>query len=159
MSNLVIYCDDENKVLNLEKIADAVYKTLKQKINLSCELCFCDEEEIKELNLKTRNIDSVTDVLSFPAAGVSAGETVKKKNYPFDTDESGRVFLGSIMICLKRAREQANEYGHSEKREIAYLTVHGLMHLFGYDHMNEDDKIQMRETEEAALALAGIPRE
>lgn len=159
MSNLVIYCDDENKVLNLEKIADAVYKTLKQKINLSCELCFCDEEEIKELNLKTRNIDSVTDVLSFPAAGVSAGETVKKKNYPFDTDESGRVFLGSIMICLKRAREQASEYGHSEKREIAYLTVHGLMHLFGYDHMKEDDKIQMRETEEAALALAGIPRE
>ena len=159
MSNLVIYCDDENKVLNLEKIADAVYKTLKQKINLSCELCFCDEEEIKELNLKTRNIDSVTDVLSFPAAGVSAGETVKKRNYPFDTDESGRVFLGSIMICLKRAREQATEYGHGEKREIAYLTVHGLMHLFGYDHMNEDDKKWMREKEEAALALAGITRE
>ena len=159
MSNLVIYCDDENKVLNLEKIADAVYKTLKQKINLSCELCFCDEEEIKELNLKNRNIDSVTDVLSFPAAGVSAGEIVKKKNYPFDTDESGRVFLGSIMICLKRAREQAAEYGHSEKREIAYLTVHGLMHLFGYDHMTEDDKKQMREMEEAALALAEIPRE
>ena len=159
MSNLVIYCDDENKVLNLEKIADAVYKTLKQKINLSCELCFCDEEEIKELNLKTRNIDSVTDVLSFPAAGVSAGETVKKKNYPFDTDESGRVFLGSIMICLKRAREQAAEYGHGEKREIAYLTVHGLMHLFGYDHMKEDDKRRMREKEEAALFVAGIPRE
>lgn len=159
MSNLVIYCDDENKVLNLEKIADAVYKTLKQKVNLSCELCFCDENEIKELNLKNRGVNSVTDVLSFPAAGVSAGEIVKKKNYPFDLDESGRVFLGSIMICLKRAKEQAAEYGHSETREIAYLTVHGLMHLFGFDHLEEADKKQMRENEEAALGLAGISRE
>lgn len=159
MSNLVIYCDDESKVLNLEKIADAVYKTLKQKVNLSCELCFCDENEIKELNLKNRGVNSVTDVLSFPAAGVSAGEIVKKKNYPFDLDESGRVFLGSIMICLKRAKEQAAEYGHSETREIAYLTVHGLMHLFGFDHLEEADKKQMRENEEAALGLAGISRE
>lgn len=161
MSNLVVYVDGENDNLpvEIEKIADAVYKTLKQKVNLSCELCFCDEDEIRRLNRENRKVDAVTDVLSFPAAGVSEGEVVKKKNYPFDLDEFGRVFLGSIMICLKRAKEQAAEYGHSETREIAYLTVHALMHLFGFDHIEENDKIRMREAEENALLLAGIPRE
>lgn len=160
MSDLLISCEQSCEKIDLKNIAEAAYKTLKQRVKLLIELCFCDESEIKRVNNETRKIDAVTDVLSFPAAGVSAGEIVKKQNYPFDVDpETGRVFLGSIMICVKRAEQQAAEYGHSVEREIAYLTVHGIMHLFGYDHMTEEDKAEMRAMEEKTLEKAGIPRD
>lgn len=156
MSDLLITCEQECAV-DISAIAASAQKVLKQKINLLIELCFCDEDEIKRLNKENRAVDSVTDVLSFPAAGVSAGEIVKKKNYPFDVDpETGRVFLGSIIICSKRAAEQAAEYGHSLEREIAYLITHGVMHLFGYDHLNDQEKSEMRALEELTLAGAGI---
>ena len=101
----------------------------------------------------------VTDVLSFPGAGVLAGEIVKIKNYPFDIDpENGGVFMGSIMICVERAKEQAEEYGHSLMREIYYLAVHGLLHLFGYDHEEENDKRLMRDIEELILNKIGAVR-
>ena len=109
---------------------------------------------------ETRGIDRVTDVLSFPAAGVTAGEIVKKKNYPFDLDpENGSVFLGSIMICTDRAKEQAEEFGHSFGRELYYLAVHGMLHLFGYDHMNDEDKAEMRALEEEILKKLDKTRE
>ena len=92
--------------------------------------------------------------MSYPAAGVTAGEIVKRRNYPFDIDpETNSVFLGSIMICTDRAKEQAEEFGHSFEREIYYLAVHGLLHLFGYDHMEETDKAEMREKEEEILTV------
>lgn len=152
MSKLIINCD--NELIDGVLLANAVYKTLKQRVNLSAEICFCEPDEIRELNKQNRNVDAVTDVLSFPAAGVCAGEIIKKRNYPFDIDpENGCVFLGSIMICSDRAREQAEEYGHSFEREIYYLAVHGMLHLFGYDHENADDKAEMREREEEILCL------
>ena len=152
MSKLIINCD--NQLIDGDMLAKAVYSALKQRVNLSAEICFCDKEEIRTLNRENRNIDSVTDVLSFPAAGVTAGEIVKKRNYPFDIDpETNAVFLGSIMICIERAKEQAEEYGHSFEREIYYLAVHGMLHLFGYDHMTEEDKAEMREKEEQILAV------
>lgn len=159
MPDMLISCEQPCEKIDLNLIAAAAYKTLKQRVNLLVELCFCDEDEIRRVNNETRNIDAVTDVLSFPAAGVTAGEIVKKQNYPFDVDpETGRVFMGSIMICTKRAEQQASEYGHGVEREIAYLTVHGVMHLFGYDHMTDEDKAEMREMEEKTLEKAGIPR-
>lgn len=157
MSELIINCD--NQLIDAHLFAEAVYKTLKQKVKLSAEICFCDENEIRELNKNNRNKDVVTDVLSFPSAGVTAGEIVKKRNYPFDVDpETNSVFLGSIMICTKRAEEQAAEYGHSVERELYYLAVHGLLHLFGYDHENSEDKEQMRFFEEQILAVLGKQR-
>ena len=159
MADLLIECENHELIDGLS-VANAVYKVLKQRVNLYAEICFCGEEEIKKLNAETRNIDRVTDVLSFPAAGVTCGEVIKKKNYPFDVDpETGRVCLGSIMICIPRAKEQAAEYGHSEKREFSYLAVHGLLHLFGYDHETEEDKAEMREKEEEILALIGEARD
>lgn len=150
MSKLTINCD--NQLIDGDLLGKAVYETLRQRVNLSAEICFCEKDEIRELNKTNRGIDSVTDVLSFPAAGVAAGEIVKKKNYPFDVDpENGSVFLGSIMICTDRAREQAEEYGHSFEREVYYLAVHGMLHLFGYDHMTDEDKSVMREQEEIIL--------
>lgn len=157
MAKLTINCD--NQLIDARLLGESVFKTLKQRVNLTAEISFCSEDEIRELNRVNRQKDSVTDVLSFPSLNVTAGEIIKKKNYPFDTDpETGGVFLGSIIICEKRAKEQAEEYGHSLTREIYYLAVHGLMHLFGYDHETEQDKINMREMEECALELIGAKR-
>lgn len=158
MSKLTIYCDNEH--IDPLLLAECVYKALKQRVKLSAEICFCSPQEIKQLNLEQRKIDKVTDVLSFPSAGVCEGEIVKKCNYPFDIDpESNSVFLGSIMICVDRAKEQAEEYGHSLKRELYYLAVHGMLHLFGYDHERAEDKESMREMEEIILSAIGAVRE
>ena len=157
MSKFTLYCD--NEYIDPLLLSSCVYSTLKQRVKLSAEICFCSPEDIKQLNSETRGKDAVTDVLSFPGAGVLAGEIVKIKNYPFDIDpENGGVFMGSIMICVERAREQAEEYGHSLNREMYYLAVHGLLHLFGYDHENEDDKTTMREMEEIILNKIGAVR-
>lgn len=152
MGELIICCD--NQLIDADLLGKVVCRTLKQAVRLSAEICFCSKEEIIKLNAETRGIDSVTDVLSYPAAGVTAGEIVKRRNYPFDVDpETNSVFLGSIMICTDRAKEQAEEFGHSFGREIYYLAVHGLLHLFGYDHMEEADKAEMREKEEEILTI------
>ena len=77
-------------------------------------------------------------------------EILKMKDYPLEIDEE-RLFLGSIAICVKRAEEQAKEFGHSVNREINYLLCHGLLHLFGYDHIEENDKAEMRRLEELIM--------
>ena len=98
-------------------------------------------------------------MLSFPSTSVIAGEIIKTRNYPFDYDpETKSVFLGSIMICESRAQEQAEEFGHSLEREFYYLAVHGMLHLFGYDHEDENDKALMREVEESVLSKIGAVR-
>ena len=158
MSKLLVNCD--NQLIDGDLLGKAVYETLKQRVNLSAEICFCDKDEIQRLNKENRGIDSVTDVLSFPAAGVTAGEIVKKKNYPFDLDpENGSVFLGSIMICTDRAKEQAEEFGHSFGRELYYLAVHGMLHLFGYDHMEDDERIVIEKKQEEVLQRCNILRD
>ena len=76
-----------------------------------------------------------------------------------EIDEEGNLLIGSIVICCDRAREQAEEYGHSYQRELHYLIVHGIMHCLGYDHMTDEDKAEMREKEEYVLSKLGIVRE
>lgn len=147
----------ENSPIDLENLTKAVFKILKQKENLSAEVIFVSEEEIKELNKTLRGIDKITDVLSFPTLDGHRNTVILKKHYPLDVDE-GSVFLGSIAVCLKRAKEQALEYGHSEIREITYLICHGLLHLFGYDHESDEDKKEMRALEEIIMNDIGINR-
>ena len=114
-----------------------------------------NDEEIHQLNLEHRNVDSPTDVLSFPMQELSPGSFE-----PQDIDlDSGRVPLGDIVISVERARAQAEEYGHSEAREIGYLCVHSLLHLLGYDHMEEEDKRLMRSREEAVMAQLDLKRD
>ena len=125
---------------------------------LALEVLFVDEAEIQRLNRELRAIDKVTDVLSFPALDLERGQAIKKADYPFDIDEEERLVVGSIAVCVKRAKEQAEEYGHSYERELHYLIVHGIMHCLGYDHMEESDKAQMREKEEEILNKLGITR-
>ena len=105
-------------------------------------VCLCDDDMITDINQKYRGISSSTDVLSFPSVDYPPGHTASQCEHrlrmEYD-DESGACFLGDIIISVERAREQAKEYGHSLQREIAFLTVHGMLHLLGYDHMEEEE--------------------
>ena len=140
----------ENSPIEAESLASEVYKTLNQTDSLLAEVVFVSEGEIRELNNSQRGIDKVTDVLSFPTLDNIRGKVLKIKDYPLEIDEE-RLFLGSIAICVKRAEEQAKEFGHSVNREINYLLCHGLLHLFGYDHIEENDKAEMRRLEELIM--------
>lgn len=110
-----------------------------------------DNEAIRELNREHRDIDRATDVLSFPLGDDDS----------FDCDpETGAILLGDIVISLERAAEQAEEYGHSYRREVAFLITHSLFHLLGYDHENgEDEEKLMFQKQEKVLDLLGIQRE
>ena len=140
----------ENSPIEAESLASEVYKTLNQTDSLLAEVVFVSEGEIRELNNSQRGIDKVTDVLSFPTLDNIRGKVLKMKDYPLEIDEE-RLFLGSIAICVKRAEEQAKEFGHSVNREINYLLCHGLLHLFGYDHIEENDKAEMRRLEKLIM--------
>lgn len=143
------------------KLAEAVSGYLCLKGKAEVEFISCTPEEIRELNFRTRGVDKATDVLSFPALACSYGSyrPFTAENYPLDIDpQSGNVVLGSVAVCDLIARGQAEEYGHSEERERGYLFLHGLLHLLGYDHMEENDKAAMREVEEAVLSRAGLVR-
>ncbi|MBR2871099.1 MAG: rRNA maturation RNase YbeY [Clostridia bacterium] len=153
MAELKIECF--NKKIHLRKIAEAVYSTLGQKDDLKVELGFVSEQEIQEYNRQTRGVDKVTDVLSYPTLDGVCGKVLYKKDFPTDLDGK-YLFLGSIILCEQKIKSQAKEYGHSEKRERDYLIVHGLMHLFGYDHTTDQDKALMREKEKQALKILGI---
>ena len=148
MAKLIIDCESGD----YSRLADAVYTVLGQTDDLACEIITVSAEEIRELNKTTRGIDKVTDVLSYPTLDGVRGKVLRKEDFPTDVDGDNLV-IGSIVLCLERIREQAQELGHTEEREREYLTVHGLMHLFGYDHMIDDDKKQMREKEKAVMAL------
>lgn len=152
---LKIYCDEQN----FSALADAFDGEVVTDCDLAAEVVLVDEEEIQRLNRETRKVDTVTDVLSFPALDNIKGKKLKKRAFPADIDEEGNLFLGSIAICTKRAAEQAEEYGHSYTRELFYLLTHGLFHLLGYDHMTDSDKAEMREREERVLKKIGLTRD
>lgn len=119
-----------------------------------CEvsISIVDNEEIRQINQQFRGIDRATDVLSFPLLTFEEGEKP-------DLNEKGEVLLGDIIISLERAREQAEEYGHSLKREVAFLTAHSMLHLLGYDHMEPEEEADMFAKQREILNQAGIPRE
>ena len=140
------------------RLAAAVYAATSQTDALRAELVFVSEDEIRTLNRETRGVDAVTDVLSYPTLSGICGRAVRAKEFPTDFF-GGRVFLGSIAVCRARARQQAKEYGHSLNRELHYLIAHGLLHLLGYDHIEEADKRKMREKEEQVMTAIGVGRE
>lgn len=124
-----------------------------------CEISvlITDDEGIHQINLEQREVDRPTDVLSFPMFDLEPGEHPDEE----DADpETGLIPLGDMVISLERATEQAAEFGHSVEREICYLTVHSVLHLLGYDHMDEGPmKAQMRLREESILGQLGITRD
>ena len=108
---------------------------------------FVEAEEIRELNRDYRENDKVTDVLSFP-----------QFDDLNDIPDFGEICLGDVVICKERAQEQAEEFGHSFQREIIYLFTHSILHLLGYDHMEEEEKQEMRAREEEVMTHLGIGR-
>lgn len=154
MSNLHIFCDQ----FDFSAVEGAFEGEFVSDVPLSAEIIFVSADEIKELNAKHRNKDAVTDVLSFPTLDDTRGKALKAADFPYDIDEDGSLFIGSIAVCEQRAHEQAEEFGHSYERELHYLVVHGLCHLLGYDHEDEADKAEMREKEERILGRMGITR-
>ncbi len=123
----------------------------------SVEIYTTTDEGIHALNLERRGIDRATDVLSFPMLEHEPGEPIEADEW--DIDENGRVMLGEMVISLERAAAQAEEYGHSETRELAFLAVHSTLHLLGYDHERgeEDERTHFRRQEEI-LDEMGITR-
>lgn len=115
--------------------------------NCEFSVSFADREEIKELNSTYRGVDKVTDVLSFP----------QFENFN-ELPENQIICLGDIVICEDRAKEQAEEFGHSYEREIIYLFTHSVLHLLGYDHMDEEEKAEMREREEEVMTELKLKR-
>ena len=134
-------------------IRKAILATLEyEKAEEDCEvsITFCDDEKIHELNKRFRGVDRATDVLSFPLFDDESAEyTVPEID----------CMLGDIVLSLERARAQAEEFGHSAEREICYLAVHSVLHLLGYDHMDEgEEKKQMRRHEDEIMAKLGLSR-
>lgn len=154
-----IYSDGEEfPQENVRALENAMQGFVKTDICLAVEFVFVDQEEIRRLNRELRGMDKVTDVLSFPTLNDIKGREIFGAEYPFEIDEEGNLLIGSIAVCCQRAKEQAEEYGHSYNRELHYLLVHGIMHCLGYDHETDEQRAEMREKEEYILGKLGITR-
>ena len=124
-------------------------------------LTLVDDAAIQEINASYRQIDRATDVLSFPLLDYDApGDFSKVEDLMGDNinPDTGEVMLGEIVISVDHVREQAKEYGHSEKREYAFLIVHSMLHLFGYDHMEPEEAQEMQEHQRKILDYLKITR-
>ncbi len=144
----------------IKRAINGVFKHFDiDKNEVEVELELLTPEEIRELNRDEREIDAVTDVLSFPALE-EIGFPFVARDYPNDVNpETDAVILGEIYICLERAKEQAEEYGHSLERELAFLATHGMLHLLGYDHVEEEEREEMEALQDDILNSVGITRE
>lgn len=132
----------------------------EEGVHVPCEInvLITNDETIHAINRQTRNVDKATDVLSFPMFEYQPGAFPKDVSADIDP-ETGLLPLGDMVISLEHAAAQAKEYGHSLKREVGYLTIHSILHLLGYDHLDEGPmKRQMRAKEETILANLLLPR-
>ncbi len=150
------------KLLIGSVIKKCIQSTLDAEgITAPCEInvLVTDDRNIQAINKASRDIDKPTDVLSFPMFELTAGAPPTDWTGYLDL-ETGLCPLGDMCISLERAKAQAKEFGHSEKREVGYLTIHSMLHLLGYDHLDEGpQKAQMRAREEAiAATIAGMTR-
>lgn len=138
--------DDYYSTINLAVEKTLEYEQFTNDVEVS--VLFVDNEEIRILNNKYRKIDKATDVLSFPLIDDFS-----------DLDEEDTICLGDIVISVEKAMEQAEEYGHSVKREVAFLVIHSVLHLLGYDHMTTDEEREMIEKQKQIFLLCNINRE
>lgn len=160
--NLVFEGNPFQKILIRSIIRTCINQTLRaEKITIPCEInvLVTDDAGIQTVNKASRNIDKPTDVLSFPMFNLTAGAPPQDWSEYIDPG-TGLCPLGDMCISLERAVAQAKEYGHSTRREVGYLTIHSMLHLLGYDHMDEGaQKRQMRDREETIAAqIPGMQR-
>ncbi len=156
MANKIIIVNEQEKEPFLRETQNLIKFVIKEALfNMGilpdCEVSvtLTDDEKIRVINREHRNIDSATDVLSFPQYTQNELDEFTVKD---------EIVLGDIVISAQRARAQASEYGHSYTREIAFLVVHSLLHLIGYDHMSEKEEKEMFTLQERILEGMGIVR-
>ena len=155
-------------ILNFEDVGHKYKKVIKEifdtaltetnndEPNVSITISFVKRERIKELNRLYRKIDRQTDVLSFPMLDITYPQTLK--DYKNEYSPDGNLYIGDIVICPKIAKWQAKLYGHSKKREIGFLALHGLLHILGYDHIEKEDEEIMNTTCQKILDSVGLKR-
>ena len=148
----IVFSEDrlpgEQVVAKMKEAAEVCLKNEGiEPLRIEISVSFVDANEIHELNREYRGVDAVTDVLSFP-------QYEKKEYFP----SYGTICLGDVVICSEQALLQADEFGHSPEREILYLFVHSVLHLLGYDHMDDEEKKKMREKEEAVMREIEVER-
>ena len=133
----------------------------EEGVDIACEInvLITDDEGIHQINLEQRGVDRPTDVLSFPMFYFRPGKPPKGDSLDVDP-ETGLLPLGDMVLSYERASAQAEEYGHSVPLELGYLAVHSVLHLLGYDHMDEgEEKRQMRQREDAIMSVLDLTRE
>lgn len=144
------------------KVAEKVLELEKCPYEATVNVLLTDNPGIRQFNLDYREIDRPTDVLSFPnimyETPADFGHVEEQAADCFEPD-TGELVLGDIMISVDKVKEQAKAYGHSEKRELAFLAAHSMLHLLGYDHMTEEEAAVMEEKQERALQELQITRE
>lgn len=143
----------EREEVIIKKVVQAVLEEEKIVHELYINITLTNNEEIHIINKQYRDVDRPTDVLSFPMYERDEITELRKKDNIFAEE-----ILGDIIISIPKVKEQAEEYGHSFERELAYLTTHGMLHLLGYDHMIDEEKEQMRKREEEILEKLNITR-
>ena len=145
----------------LKKVVEGCLEYEDCPYEAEVSILFTDDDEIRQINQEFREIDKPTDVLSFPSIEYEIpGDFSKLEENAADCfhPETGELLLGDIVISVDRAKLQAQEYGHSIEREVAFLTAHSMFHLFGYDHMEENDRIVMEEKQNDVLDKLKITR-
>ncbi len=143
-----------------DKVAEAVLDQEECPYESQIELLLTDNEEIRRINQEFRAIDRPTDVLSFPMVDFDKPaeyDFLEEEDDCFDP-ETGELMLGNIVISKEKVVSQAEEYGHSLKREYAFLIAHSMLHLLGYDHIEEDERAVMEEKQRKVLGKLGIER-
>lgn len=155
--------NEQKKILVTKELRNLIKKVLKNGLTFmefeeNCEISILlvDNQEIHQLNKLHRDIDRPTDVLSFPMFEYDEDGEIDISECDFG--ENGEILLGDIVISLERAKEQADEFGHSFEREVGFLTAHSLLHLLGYDHMDKDEETEMFELQEEILKICDLPR-
>ncbi|HAE45031.1 MAG TPA: rRNA maturation RNase YbeY [Lachnospiraceae bacterium] len=157
---------EDMPALDYQKVAEDVLSGFLDATQCPYEaevnILITGNDAIREINREQRGIDSITDVLSFPLHEYSqpaAFDELDEDSFDDFDPESGELLLGDIVLCLPRIREQAVMYGHSFLREYAFLIVHSLLHLVGYDHMSRADEERMTAMQDTIMNDLGITRE
>lgn len=165
---MTVYFEDEAGVPfdfdmeeQVEKVIAFVRDYVKCPYDTEVSVTMADKDSIREMNAGFRGMDMPTDVLSFPMMEYDSpldfeGEAFRRSISL--SPDTGELILGDIVLCPQVIKEQAEEYGHSEVREFSFLVVHSMLHLFGYDHIEEEDRVQMETEQKAVMERLGISR-
>ncbi|WOO36426.1 rRNA maturation RNase YbeY [Anaerocolumna sp. AGMB13020] len=146
----------------ISKVVDMAMDTEECPYEAELNVILTDNEEIRNINKSYREVDAPTDVLSFPMVDYETPADfshLEDNSDDYFNPETGELLLGDIIVSVEKVTAQAQEYGHSEERELGFLVAHSMLHLFGYDHMEEEERKAMEEKQRIILDKLGITRE